>query len=118
MAVTVLEGAHATITVPIIDGAQAAIAKARIVSLSLTYTDSNTGRTINARARQNALDANAVSVSSTGVITWTMQPADTVILDRSLAPERHLAHFAFVYDTSLEGSGDVAIDVTNQAGQG
>lgn len=118
MAVTVLEGAHATITVPIVDGAGVAIAKTRIVSLTLTYHDRNTDRTINSRARQNILDANNVTVSSTGVITWTMQPADTVIIDRSLSPERHIAHWDFVYDTSLVGSGDRDIDVTNQVGQG
>lgn len=89
-----------------------AIPSGSFVSLELTlYNNSNSG-IINSREGQNVLNANNVSVSGSGAVTWTMQPSDNSIIGSSKT-EHHTALFEAVYDTNKELRHEVNIVVTN-----
>lgn len=51
---------------------------------------------VNGRNAQNVLNANNVVVSATGLITWTIQTADTTLVE-ALAFERHIALFQWTW---------------------
>lgn len=56
--------------------------------------------TINNRYKQDILDTNDVTVSSSGTIIWSMQPNDNIILDDDKKEEHHIALFEFYYGGS------------------
>lgn len=95
------EGSIAQYTGQLIDELTGAnIALSSIVSLTLTLRDATTGTIINNRDTQNILNANNVTVSSTGLITWSVQGADNVIVNDNLDSELHEALFEGVYSTN------------------
>ena len=70
-----------------------AIGGGTLSSLKLTLYNRADGSIINARNQQNALNANGVTVDSSGNLTWTMEPADNPIIDATLSYEEHAALF-------------------------
>lgn len=52
---------------------------------------------INSRLDQDVLNANNVTISSAGHVTWTMQAADNVVINTRRQVERHLAKFYFAW---------------------
>lgn len=97
-----------------------AVALAAIGTLTLTLYDKASGDIINSRNAVNALNANDVTVSSTGALTWKMGAADNQIVSSGLPIgryERHIALFQWTYDISGSGAGagkhEVIIDVLN-----
>jgi hypothetical protein len=48
-------------------------------SATITAYDVATGTAIGARTAQNCLNTNGVAISSVGILTWTMTPADNAI---------------------------------------
>ncbi|HSE44851.1 MAG TPA: hypothetical protein VLA89_05940 [Gemmatimonadales bacterium] len=66
-------------------------------SLTLTYYQEYSEEIINNRSLQNVLQINNVTVDENGLLTWTLQQADSVILDDSLGKEPHMARFDFTY---------------------
>lgn len=68
-------------------------------SLTLTFYNKKTGAIINSRSSQNVLNANGVTLgSSTGLLTWTMVPADNPIIDNTLRVEEHVALFVAIWN--------------------
>ena len=69
--------------------------------------------TINHRWNQNILNANNVVVSSTGTVTWSMQPNDSQILDSNKSQEHHIAIFKWRFDTSKVGLEKINLFIEN-----
>ena len=99
-------------TIQDIDGN--AVAAGDLDSLTLTLWDKVSETIINSRNAQNVLNANNVTVSDEGVLAWTMQPEDNVIVDVNHLDgqkEEHRALFQWTWDTSKYGKYEVVIDV-------
>lgn len=65
---------------------------------TLTLSVVPTGAIVNSRNAQNVLNANNVTISEQGVVTWTMQAADVAILDDTRRIEVHRALFVFTWN--------------------
>lgn len=90
------------------------IPAASLSTLTLTYYEKRANTIINSRDGQNILNANNVTVSSGGVLTWTLQPADTAILDVQNVYEEHIALFAWTWAAGAKaGKHEVRFIVTN-----
>ena len=77
------------------------VALAAIATLTLTVRDRLTNTVINARSAQNVLNANNVTVHATsGLVTWTLQAADTTPLNRNQVYADHVAEFAATWSTT------------------
>lgn len=80
-----------------------AIALASLDTLTLHYYDLATGEIINSRDGQDVKNANNVTVSSAGVVAWTLQPEDTAIVGGTGVVEgnyeRHRAIFTWTWDS-------------------
>ena len=79
------------------------IPAASMTALVLTLEDVDTGTIINSRTAQSILNSNNVTVSSGGVMVWTMQPADNAIVGTIAhgATELHRATFKLSYGSGL-----------------
>ena len=92
------EGTGAIYTATLEDSTETAIPSANISAITLTFYDVASGDIINSRDDQDVKNANNVTIHSTsGLLTWTMQAADNVIVDDDLAWEHHRALFEFVF---------------------
>ena len=90
----------------------AALPTSSIQALLMTYYMDST--VINNRRLQNVHDQNDVTVSSSGLLTWIMQPADNVIIGSvsSGSSETHTLHLMWAWGgTSTSQSG--IFDTTN-----
>jgi len=95
-----------------------ALAAADITTLTLTYYDERTGEVINSRDSQDVLNTNNVTVHATsGLVTWTVQQADAVLVGDGVEvgrTERHVALFQWTYDSGNQaGSDEVNLDILN-----
>jgi len=91
-----------------------AVSAADLDSLTLTLWDKVSETIINSRNAQNVLNTNNVTVSDDGVLAWTMQPDDNVIVDTNHLDgqkEEHRALFQWTWDTNKYGKYEVVIDV-------
>lgn len=90
---------------------------ADISSIELTYYDRRTGNIINSRDGQNINNTNDVTIHPTsGLLTWTLQPGDTVIVDTELgcgAVEAHIALFEWELTNGRRGKKEVRLDIVN-----
>ena len=83
-----------TYTCQIKDGASnLALASISTATLTLYSLDSSTLAVINSRDAQNVKNTNNVTISSSGLLTWAVQPNDTIIANTTLSIERHRALF-------------------------
>ena len=77
------------------------IPAASLVTLTLTLyvikTDGTIGY-VNSRNAQNILNANNVTVSAAGLLTWAIQTADSTLVE-ALPFERHIALFEWTTAT-------------------
>ncbi len=89
------------------------IPAANIVSLTLTYCEKAGGTIINARDDQDVLNTNNVTVDSAGILIWTLQEADTIIVNTALDVEVHKATFKMTFNTNGKATWDVDISVRN-----
>jgi len=91
-------------TATLLDETGAAVALASLDSLKLTLLDLATDTVINSRDRQNVLNVNNVVFHATsGLLTWTIQQEDNVIVTAATtddASEKHLAIFEAVWSTT------------------
>lgn len=101
MAGRVNEANTALYTAQLVDENGADVSLSDISALTITLYDKLTGTILNGRDGQNALNANGVTVSLTGAVSWILQPADNVIVSTNLDSELHIALFQGVY-----GSGN------------
>ena len=111
----VRENTSAVYTATLKDQDGTVIAAGSLDVLTLTLYNDKDGTIINSRSEQDVLNANNVTVDSSGGLIWVVQPADNVIVDTSLVPgqiETHYALFAWTWDSSAkQGSHGVQIDV-------
>ena len=96
----------------LLDETGVGIASGSFVSLSLTLYNVSTGAIINSRNSQNVLNANNVTISGSGLLTWTMVPNDNSIIG-SEKTEHHKALFEGVYSTDKAVRYPIFIVVTN-----
>ncbi|MHB1950108.1 MAG: hypothetical protein ACYCQK_01385 [Acidiferrobacteraceae bacterium] len=94
------EGDTPAFTVTILDNTGTAVPLSAISSLLLTqWIDNGLGKPgtkINGRNLQGVINANNVTVASTsGLVTWSLQAADTAMqsADTTVAEERHYFRF-------------------------
>lgn len=106
-------------TATIKDETGAAIAAASLTTLTLTLFDLNTNTIINSRSAQNCLNANGVTVDSSGNLVWTGvggSGGDNQILNASRNGERHRALFQFTWNTGAKyGTHEFDINVRKVA---
>lgn len=118
----ITERSSRTVTFTVTDNAGAAVPLSAITSAALTLYDvdtyvpgaSPTVGIINGRDAQDVKNANNVTIHSTsGLVTWSMQPADNVIATSRRQVERHRAEFRFVVTGGVELEYQFEIEVTN-----
>ena len=110
------EGSSAVYTATIVDEDGTALAASGLTTLTLTLYDNVTQSIINSRTDQDVLNANNVTVSSGGVLVWTMQAADNNIIGRTPIDsyENHRALFEWTWASGARaGSHEVIIEVLN-----
>ena len=97
------------------DAAGAVIPTANITTLTLTLYDVETGTIINSRNAQNVHNTNNVTVTSGGVLTWEIQPADNAIIGtrrRAGQYEKHVALFEYSWSSGSKASKhEVILDI-------
>lgn len=96
------------------------IPAADLRSFTLTLYDVTTGDIINSRDAQNILNANNVTVSAGGVVVYTMQPDDNVIVGAPAAnkAESHGLQFRWTWGSTppyQAGEHQVVLSVVNRA---
>ena len=68
---------------------------------------------INGRNDQNVLNANNVTISGAGLLTWAIQVADTAIQEATLPFERHIALWEWVTTAGAAGKHEIILVVKN-----
>jgi hypothetical protein len=79
------------------DETDAALPDTSLLTLTLTLRDCDTDTILNSRDGQNVLNANDVTVSTAGLLTWEMQPADSPIVTTTKDQELHEALFIWTW---------------------
>lgn len=101
---TFFENTTGEYTTTLKDASGTVIPTANIDSLTLTLKNKATGQIINSREAQSVLNTNNVTVHATsGLLTWDIQAADTVLVKGSrVNPDRqeHIALFHLVFNTT------------------
>lgn len=95
----------------LVDDTGAAIGAASLVTLTLTLYDAITKTYINARNAQNILNANNVTVDSSGNLIWSVQALDNLIVNDTLSTELHVALFQWTYGAGAAKSGKHAVGI-------
>lgn len=112
--VDVLEKTTPRYTAVLRDDTGAAIPAASLVTLTLSLyvvkTDGTIG-IVNSRNAQNVLNANNVTVDANGNLVWSVQVADTTLVE-TLPFERHIALWTWTTAT-ITGRHEVVLTVKN-----
>ena len=90
------------------DSAGSPIGSGALDTLVMSFFDLESGTIVNSRSGQDILNANNVVVDGSGVITWTLQPADTTLIDATKTHETHRAEIRGTYNS---GAGTLKHDV-------
>lgn len=72
------------------------LALGELLTLTLTLYEAESGTILNSRDIQNILNINNVTISTTGLVRWQVQPADTAIIGTGLI-EEHVALFRWTW---------------------
>lgn len=89
------------------------IPAASLTELLLTLTVIRSNGTITfLRADQPAINANNVTVDANGVLVWSIQVADTTLVE-DLPAERHIALFEWGWGTGRKGKHELVLVVKN-----
>src|SRR5262245_7000457 len=113
MAYEVIEKTTCRYTATLTDELGSVIPAASLTTLTLTLFDRRTGSIINSLNAQNVLNANGVTVDSSGNLIWTMSPADNAITG-SWDVEEHGAMFEWTWSAGAKGGKhEVSFVVTN-----
>ena len=114
---TVTERTSSRYTATLKDAAGNVLPLSSIVTAELTLKNVDTDAVINGRTAQNVKNANNVTIHATsGLLTWSMQPADNVIVTAGVEHELHRAVFVVVYDTDQKIVHETYILVDNISG--
>ena len=120
---SVNEGSAAKYTATLKDPAGSAVTLSNLTTLEMVLYNQRTGAVINGRGSVSGSSytfqdvknlANVTFHSSSGLLTWNMQPGDNVIVDTTLAPgesETHVAVFKFVYSDGSDNYTDYHTEV-------
>ena len=120
---SVNEGSAAKYTATLKDPAGSAVTLSNLTTLEMVLYNQRTGAVSNSRGSvsgssytfQNVKNLQNVTFhSSSGLLTWNMQPGDNVIVDTTLAPgesETHVAVFKFVYSDGSDNYTDYHTEV-------
>lgn len=98
-------------TCTIKDETGTAIPAASLTALTLTLEDVDTAAAINSRSAQNVLNANNVTVNSSGLLTWQIQPADMAIVGTVPHGSTELHRFTFKYSYGSSLTAYVVRDI-------
>ena len=109
------ERTSAPVTCTLKDEASVVIPLADIDSIEMTLIETNTGNTVNSRAKQNVLNTNNCTMHETsGLFTWNVQPEDTTVSVVAIGQtERHLATFTVVWDTTKQMHFEIVLLIEN-----
>jgi hypothetical protein len=96
-------------TATIVDETGVAVTLDQITAATLTlYVPDGLLTIVNSRDAQDVLNTNDVTIHvDSGLLTWTITPADTAILDSTLAVEAHIFLFVITWGSgkSLKHEG-------------
>jgi hypothetical protein len=101
---TLVEGTTGVYTFALVDQDAAAIDPGFLDSLTLTIYDRDSHAIVNNRDHQDILNANngtvttETSPSVRTIVTFTLQPEDTVILDQTRLGEQRILHFRWSWN--------------------
>ena len=112
----IAEGTTAQITFTLKDESLVVIPSNQIVTLKLTLFNEQSRTIINARNAQDILNTNNVTVhTSSGLVTWLLQPADTAVENFTNAFEARIALFAWTFASlgSKAGKRQIRFRVKN-----
>ena len=102
------------ITGTIQDHTGAALPSASLTTLKLWLYNKRTGVVLNNRMAVNVLNANGGTVTSGGLLTMVLDPADNALESQSLAAETHVAEFEWTYNAgAATGRALVEFNVRN-----
>jgi len=108
------EKASACYTTTLTDENGVAIPSGSIDTLTLTLSNVDDGTIVNSRDGQDVLNLNNVTVTSGGLLTYTIQPLDTVIVDNTKDYETHRATFEMNFNSGVSyGNWDVDLMIRN-----
>ena len=79
------------------DGNGIGIPAANFFAVTLTFYNPETGAIVNLREDQDVLNANNVTISAAGVVTWSLQLPDVTISNQLATDETHRALFRFFW---------------------
>jgi hypothetical protein len=96
---TIHEGSTAVYTAAITDPDGSTVPGSAFSAVFLTLYDETTKEIINSRHDQNVLNANNVTVDGNGLLTWHLQPEDTIMINTALKGEWHTALLVFEWTT-------------------
>jgi hypothetical protein len=109
----VLQGTSAVFTMLLKKEDDSVLGVSELAYLRLSYFDKETQSIINNRDEQNSLNVNNVTVDSDGLVTWTMQILDSVIIDNRKELERHRAIFEWSWGVGKVAKHEIEFDVGN-----
>ena len=90
------------------------IPAANLTTLTLTFYNRDSLAIINGRNAQPVLNINNVTIHATsGLLTWTMQPADNLIVDPTCAYEEHVLLFEWTLNNGNVGKHEASVLVKN-----
>jgi hypothetical protein len=85
----------------LLDEDGAVVPAASLTTATLTLYDLTTGTILNSRSSQNILNANNVTITAGGVLSWVLQPADNAIVNDRPDQEIHVAVFDLRWDAGV-----------------
>ena len=100
--VEVEEGESCDVVATFYDTDGSALAKASIATLTATLQDATTNAAINSRDGQDVLDANGGTVTTAGVLTLKLQPADNTNVGSSKGEVE--SHYLLLQWTWVDGA--------------
>lgn len=107
------ERSSARITAQLQDEAGAGIPGGSLTTLTLTLYTAGSGTILNGRNKQNALNANGVTVDASGNLIFQMDPLDNQIVGTE-SHERHIALFEWTWSAGAKaGKHEVLLTIVN-----
>ena len=91
------------------------LAGSLVTALTLTLyaiRQDDTEIIVNSRNKQDCLNTANVTIDTSGLLTWIVQPGDTTLVDSAVAFERHIALFEWTW-LSGRGKQEVILLVRN-----